>query len=154
MYPSYFLWSIWGELPALHRLFLAILGAVSICSLFSASTILVRLRSITNIGQSNDLPAARRSLSALHLRAANVRQLIVATFYLFGIIFFFGLRFALWTPESNKTSVGMLILDNFFVYFAFAANAFAIFLVLHLVQWVVSARLEACALRLNASDLA
>jgi hypothetical protein len=44
-------------------------------------------------------------------------------------------------------------LENFFLYFAFAANAFFIFLVLHLVQWFVSGRVRAYALRLNSSSV-
>jgi hypothetical protein len=100
--------------------------------------------------------ALQRSVAAIHVRSANVRQLILATFYLFGIVFFFGLRSALRTPDSNNTSVGMVILENFFPHFAFAANAFFIFLVLHSVQWFewfVSGRLQACALRVNASHI-
>ena len=149
--PSYALWSIWIDLPALHRLFLLILAAVGIYSLFSAAVVLVRLRSIMKLHQPKDEAALQRSIATLHAQSANARQLILATFYLFGIVFFIGLRFALWTPDSNRTSVGMLILENFFAYFAFAANAFFVFLVLHLVQWFVSRRLRACALRVNSS---
>ena len=83
-------------------------------------------------------------MAALSARSANMRHLITASFYLFGIVFFWGLRFALWTPDS-KTPVGILVLENFFLYFAFAANALFVFLILHLVQWFVSARLQACA---------
>jgi hypothetical protein len=152
-HPSYALWSIWTELPTMLRLFFLTLALATIYSLFSATAILVRLRSIVNPSQSKDVAALQRSVAALHARSANVRQLILATFYLFGIVFFFGLRSALWTPDSNSTSVGMLILENFFLYFAFAANAFFIFLVLHSVQWFVSGRLQACALRMNASHI-
>jgi hypothetical protein len=59
----------------------------------------------------------------------------------------------LWTPDSNSTAVGMLILENFFLHFAFAANAFFVFLALHSMQWFLSGRLQACALRVNASNI-
>jgi hypothetical protein len=147
--PSYALWSIWTELPTTARLFVPILAVVAIYSLFSATAILVRLRSIVNPNQSKDAAALQRSVAALHARSANVRQLILETFYLFGIVFFFGLWSVRWTADSSRTSS----LDGFFVYFAFAVNAFFIFLVLHSVQWFVSARLQACALRLNASHI-
>ncbi len=150
-YPSYALWSIWTELPTVLLLSTVILAVIAIYSLLSATAILVRLRSIMNPRQSKDVAALQRSAASLHSRSANVRQVTLATFYLFGIVFFFGLRFSLWTPESNSISVEMLILENFFQYFAFAANAFFIFLVLHSVQWFVSGRLRACALRLNSS---
>ena len=151
--PSYALWSIWTELPTTARLFVPILAVVAIYSLFSATAILVRLRSIVNPSQPKDVAFLQRSVAALHARSANVRQLLLGTFYLFGIVFFFGLWSARWTPESNRTSVEMLILENFLVYFAFAVNAFFVFLVLHSVQWFVSARLQASALRLNASHI-
>ena len=128
------------------RLFLLILAIVAIYLLFSATAILARLRSIMSPSQSKDV-------AALHARSANLRQVILATFYLFGTVFFFGLRSALWTPDSNSTSVGMLILENFFVHFAFAANAFFIFLVLHSVQWFVSGRVRARALCLNSTNI-
>ena len=147
--PSYALWSIWTELPTTARLFVPILAVVAIYPLFSATAILVRLRSIMNPSQPKDAAALQRSVAALHARSANVRQLILATFYLFGIVFFFGLWCARWTPDSSRAS----ILENFFVYFAFAVNAFFIFLVLLSVQWFVSGRLQACALRLNASNI-
>jgi hypothetical protein len=150
-YPSYALWSIWTELPTMLRLSSLILAVIAIYSLFSATAILVRLHSIMNLRQNKDVAALQRSVASLHARSANIRRLILATFYLFGIVFFFGLRFSLWTHESTSTSVEMLILENFFQYFAFAANAFFVFLVLHLVEWFVSGRLRACALRLNSS---
>jgi hypothetical protein len=40
-------------------------------------------------------------------------------------------------------------LRNFLMYFAFAANVFFIFLVLHSVQWFVSGRVQASVKRLN-----
>jgi hypothetical protein len=130
-------------------MFVPILAVVAIYSLLSATMILVRLRSIVNPRQSKDVAALQRSVATLRARSANVRQLIVATFYLFGIVFFFGL----WSVRSEADSSRATILDGFFVFFAFAVNAFFIFLVLHSVQWFVSGRLQACALRLNASHI-
>ena len=76
------------------RLSTVILAVVAIYSLFSATAILVRLRSIMNPRQSKDVAALQRSVASLHARSANIRQLVLATFYLFGIVFFFGLRFS------------------------------------------------------------
>ncbi len=55
---------------------------------------------------------------------------------------------------TARPPFGVLVLENFFLYFAFAADAFFIFLVLHSVQWFVSSRLRAYAFRLNSSHLA
>ena len=151
--PSYALWSIWIELPLLHRLFFFVLAVVGIYSLFSATQTLKGIHSLVASSQSKDVAALQNSVAVLQARAASVRQLITGTFYLFGVVFFWGLHFALWTPDS-KVPVGILVLENFFLYFAFAANAFFIFLVLHSVQWFVSARLRACARRLDCSHIA
>jgi hypothetical protein len=147
--PSCALWSIWTELPTPARLFVPTIAAVAIYSLFSTTATLVRLRSIMNPRQSNGVADLQRSVAALHARSANARQLILATFYRFGIAFFFGLWSVRWTADHSRAS----ILDGFFVYFVFAINAFFIFLVLHSVQWFVSGRLQACALRLNDSHI-
>jgi hypothetical protein len=72
------------------------------------------------------------------------------TFYLFGVVFFFMLRFVEATPES-RVPVGRLILENFFLYFAFAANVFVVLFVLHSVQWVISSRIRVHARRLSFS---
>jgi hypothetical protein len=149
---SYALWSIWIELPLLHRLFFLVLFVVLVYSLFSATKVLWRVRSLTASGHSKDVTAMQKEVAALSGRSANTRHLITASFYLFGIVFFWGLRFTLATPDS-KIPVGILILENFFLYFAFAANAFFVFLILHLVQWFVSARLQACARLLIISQI-
>jgi hypothetical protein len=130
-------------------MFVPILAVVALYSLFSATAILVRVRSIVNPRQSKDVAALQRSVASLHARSSNLRQLILATFYLFGIVFFFGLWSARWTADHSRAT----ILDRFFAFFAFAVNAFFVFLVLHSVQWFVSGRLQACALRLNASHI-
>jgi hypothetical protein len=108
---SYALWSIWIELPLLHKLFFIFLFAVAVYSLFSAAQILAGVRSLMAFGQSRDVPALQNDVAALYARSANVRHLITATFYLFGIVFFWGLRFTLWTPDG-KTSVFSLVLGS------------------------------------------
>ena len=136
----------------MHKLFLLVLFAVGVYSLFSAMKVLWRVRSLRASGHSKDVTAMENEVAALSARSTNTRHLVTASFYLFGIVFFWGLRFALWTPDS-KTPVGMLILENFFLYFAFAANAFCVFLILHLVQWFVTARLQGCARLLAISHI-
>ncbi len=137
----------------MHKLFFLILTLVAIYSLFSALLILMRLRSILNHSQSSDDSTIQRSMAALHRRSVNARQLIGAVFYLFGFVFFFGLRYALRTAGAN-VPVGILVLKNFFMYFAFAANSFLIFLFLHSVQWFVCTRLQVATLRLKSTRIA
>jgi hypothetical protein len=149
---SYALWIIWSELPLLHRLFFLILTGVGVYSFFSAATILARLRSIVKCCESEEIPHLQLSVASLNAWAGNVRQLIGVMFCLFGLVFLVGLRFAFWTPDS-KTPVGILILENFYLYFAFAANAFFIFFLLVSAQWYVFYRLQACALRIGRQAL-
>jgi hypothetical protein len=150
----YTLWSVWWELPILPKLFLLVLFLVSIYTLFSAAVITVRLRSLTNQRRVEDSSSLRGSLAALQARSANLRQLIGATFYLFGLMFFLTLPLATFILDSGRYTIGTLILHNFLVYFAFANNVFFIFLVLHSVQWFLSGRIQAHELRLNAQNTA
>lgn len=138
----------------LLKIFFLILTLVTVYTLFSTSSVVVRLRSFTNQHKVMDASSVRCSLAALRIRAENIRQIVGATFYLFGFIFFLTLPWATVTLDNSRTLLLALILRNFFVDFAFAANIFAVFVVLHSVQWLVSSRVNACALRLNAQNIA
>lgn len=150
--PNYMLWSMWGRVPALPKLFLLILAVVGIHTLYLATIILVRLRSLTN--HVKDDSSVRRLVAALQNRSANMRQLITAAFYLFGLAFFIALPSAFSLLALTKIPGVTLILENLQVHFAVAANAFFVFLVLHSIQWFVSSRVYAYALRLNPQDIA
>jgi hypothetical protein len=127
---------------------------VSAYGLFSATFIVVRLRSLANRSKVEDLSSIQRSLATLHARSANLHQLVIATFYLFGFIFFLTLPFAFMTLGASKVPGWMFIFENLGYHFAFAANVFFVFLVLHSVQWFVSARVRASARGLNAQNIA
>jgi len=151
---NYTFWEILKSLSTLQLLFCLFLTVVSIYSLLSAIVILVRLRSLTNRSKIEDLSSIQRSLIALHNRSANLRQLIGAAFYLFGFIFFLTLPFAFITLDTSKAPGWTSIFGNLGFTFAFAANVFFVFFVLHCVQWFVSARVRASALRLNTQNIA
>src|SRR6267378_8208552 len=116
------LWSILKYLPTLQLLFCLILTMVSAYGLFSATLIVVRLRSLANRSKVEDLSSIQRSLATLHARSANLHQLVIATFYLFGFIFFLTLPFAFMTLGASKVPGWMFIFENLDYYFAFAAN--------------------------------
>src|ERR1700722_11299735 len=120
--PNYMLWSFWGGVPALPKLFLLILAVVGIRTLYSATIILVRLRSLKN--HVKDDSSVRRLMAALQNRSANMRQLIVATFYLFGLMFFMALPSAFNSIALTKVPGVTLIMEHLSVHFAVAANAF------------------------------
>jgi hypothetical protein len=154
MSSPYALWSIWRQLPMLLKLFFLILSLVSIYTLFSAFVAVVRLRSLTNQHKVLGTSSLQHSLAALRIRAENMRQLVGATFYLFGFIFFLVLPSATVILDNSRTPLSTLILRNLFVDIAFAANTFSVFLVLHFVQWFVSSRLIIYAQHLNAQTVA
>jgi hypothetical protein len=148
--PPYGLWSIWKELPVLQHLFLLVLFGVSFYSLFSASATLLSLRSIRNALPDADIAAGRRRLVTFRNQCANLQQVISVTFYLFGLVLFLGLQNVGNTAGNARFSVEALIVQNFILDFAFAANVFFIFLVLQFVIWFVNSRLNSCSEHLNA----
>ena len=98
---SYALWSIWIELPLLHKLFFLVLFVVGAYSLFSATRVLWCLRTLMASGHFKDVTAIQNEVAGLSARSANMRHQITAAFYLFGIVFFWGLRF----PHSAFSAV-------------------------------------------------
>lgn len=150
--PHALLWSIWPLLPLLLRVFFLVLCLVTAYTLVSAAAVIVRLRSLKKRRQAEDVSSLQRPLAALEARCANMRELVGATFYFFGFLFFLALPMATLIIDNSKTPGGELVLRNFVIYFAFAANAFFIFLVLHCLQWFVSVRIQAFARRSMAQD--
>ena len=138
----YTLWSIWRELSTLYRLFVLILAVVSIYSLSSATIVLKRIRAFTR-PRNEEIPAfTQQHVAGLHSRCSNLRQILGATFYLFGLLFFVGLQNAPITVGDGRGFPAVEILNNFVFHFVFAANVFLVFLALHLVQWVTSSYVQ------------
>ena len=136
--------SVLQSLSPLFRLFLLLLLLVCIYTTYFASFALIRLRSLRTVRCDNSI---RNSLDQLNYRSANLRQIITATSYLFGLSFFLQIQNAYWTPESNRP-VGPMILANFREDFRLAAAIFLAFLALHSVQWFVSSRIRRAIVRL------
>jgi RNase adaptor protein for sRNA GlmZ degradation len=136
-----------------ERMFFLILFLVSIYCLLSTTKIVLRLRSTRRLNPVQNRETVQRSLMALRKLLSNVSQTIGATFYLFGFVLFLNLAMIGNLADNSKTPIGYIIFENFLFRCAFAANAFFVFLVLHLIQWFVSRRLNSCAERLMASSL-
>jgi len=136
--------SVLQSLSPLFRLFLFLLLLVCIYATYFASFTLIHLRSLRAMRSDNSIQS---SLDRLNHRSANLRQIIAATFYLFGLGFFLQIQNAYWTPENNRP-VGPMILGNFREDFRLAAAVFLVFLVLHSVQWFVSGRIRRAIVRL------
>jgi hypothetical protein len=147
--PPYAIWSIWIYLPLLQKLLFLAVCLVSIYSVFSATSVMRRLRTITSQPQNEDISSFQRAVAALHKRCTNVQQLIRAMFYLFGVVLFVGFQWA-YNSVGKSTDPGWFIIDNFVIYFAFSANVFLVFFLIHCIQWFVSGRVVSCASRLSA----
>lgn len=147
--PPYALWSIWKELGFLYRVFVILLGVVTVYSVFSAARIVVGVRSI-RFDLNGNPAVAKKSLTTLNGHWANVRQLILTTFYLFGFVLFIGLQLIGQQADRSNGLPGRAILGSFLLNCAVAANVFFVFLILQLVQWVVGAILKSTAKRLDA----
>jgi hypothetical protein len=145
-------WSIWRKLPELARIYAVLLSVVSIYTVYTALTVLLRLRSLTKQHHSAEITFLRCAAEKLHARCANIRQILVATFYLFGLIFFLILPLATRIADESRTPVGILILNNLLIYSAFAVNVFAVFTGLHFLQWFVTAQVHALPHRLNRAS--
>jgi len=145
MYNSpYTLWSIWPQLSILYRFFVFVLALVTIYSFVSATIVMRRLHTVPSSRKEGSTSIQPR-LAPLHARCSNLRQLLKATFYLFGFLFFVGLQSAPITLHSGHGFPAVEVLGNFVFHFVFAANVFVAFLVLHLVQWLTWSRLQAHA---------
>ena len=137
------LWAIWPELSVLSKLFLSALALASTYVLFLASTTLSRLRSLSEQGFTAKSSAHPDSVATLQAMARNMRQLITAMFYLWGVVSFISLIGSNAPVEGEGTWPNMGLFMRVFLNFAaFAANVFLVLLILHSIQWVVSSRIS------------
>lgn len=135
-------YGMWPYLSPFARLFLILLFLLAVYTVYLASAVLVRLRLLRTV-QNDD--SFRKHLAVLNHRVANLRQIIVAMSYLFGLTLFLLVQSAYWTPENNR-GVGLMVLENFKFDFRFGADIFLVFLALHAVQWFASTRIYKAAL--------
>jgi hypothetical protein len=121
--PPYAIWSIWRDLSPIYKSFFLGLSTLLVYSLFLAAATLTR----------------RSDLALTKKRAATLQQVVRTVFYLFGFLLFFELQFAYQTLGARTHSDETFqITAVFLVHFAFAANVFFVFLILHLIEWFVS----------------
>lgn len=130
---------LWRELSFSYRVFVLILIAVTVHSLISAIVVVKRLR------QLRTLETTDSTLVSLNSRCDRLRQTLGATVYLFVFLMFVGLQSARHTLGLSHAALVDQILRNFELHFIFAAKVFLVFLILHLLQWVLSSRVQAFA---------
>lgn len=134
------IWLIWPYLSWLEKLSFLALCVLAVYSLFLAVTV-VRFR--------NTAPV-QENLVRIRKRVRNLQQATVAAFYFFGFVLFAGFQFAYFTIENSSTPVGLLVVRNFQIHFAFADNVFLILLIFHFVQWFIANRVGVLGLQANS----
>ncbi len=139
------IWVVWPYLSSLERLLFIGLLVLGAYVLFSAVYTVLRVRKAGEL-RSGVIPDAP-TLTALCKRSIRVGRLITMAFYLFGWVLFSGLQGAYFTIiNSHGPAVESGILRDFEPHFAFAANAFFVFLMLYVVAWFISSRVNRLAL--------
>ena len=147
--PPYALWTIWRQLSLLNRGLVLILGTVFAYCAFSTIRTMLRLHSVWN-RPNQEGETVRDAIAVLATHYARLRQVIGATFYLFGLVLFLGMENITNVMADGKEPLGIYVLDNFLLLCAFAANVFFIFLVLHSIQWAGSAVLDSLSRRVSS----
>lgn len=137
---------IQGYLSHSTQLFLVVLIILGIYEVYLASTVLIGLRAPQTPQDTNSLS---RNLALFKRRSANLQQVILAMSYLFGFTFFHQIERAYFTPESTRPVGSSMVLERLKVYFTFGAAVYLMFFILHLVQWLVSARIQKAAVPLQ-----
>ena len=142
--PPYAVWSIWQSCGWFERIVLILVGVLIIYSLRSAVLTVVRLRSLRAVGSAEGLDVAKQSILTLQKHWVRIRQATAAMFYVFGLVLFLVLQtVAMIVGDMGSASAADQVLRNFIESCAFAANVFFGFLLVHVVQWVVSSRISA-----------
>jgi len=138
------IWGVWPYLSSLERLLLIGLIVLGAYVLFSAVFTVLRVRK----GGELRSGVNAQTLTALRKRSTRVDKLIAMAFYLFGWVLFSSLHGAYSTIINGKAPVVERgILQDFEPHFAFAANAFFVFLMLYVVAWFISSRVSRLALQ-------
>jgi len=134
------IWLIWTYLSWLERLSFLAVCLIGVYSLFVAATV-VGVRNTASV---------QEKLVRVRKRIRNLQQTTVAAFYFFGFVLFAGLQFAYFSIDDGNIPVGLSIVRNFQVHFAFADNVFLLLLIFHFVQWFVANRIAGLCLPPNS----
>jgi hypothetical protein len=141
--PPYAVWSIWWSCGWLHRVVLILVGGLIVYSLLLAVVTVVRLRSINAAKSDLNFDLAKNTVQALRKHWVGIRQATVAMFYAFGLVLFLVLQYVgVVIGDGSPASAARQVMGNFTLSCAFASNVFFGFLVLHIVQWIISRRLD------------
>jgi hypothetical protein len=134
---------IWGSLSPSNRLFLLFFSGVALRTLWVSFRVVLRLRAFKKERASSVANATNLGLNNLRKRLANLRQLHLFTLYLLLLCIVVNLPGAFNVMGEYNTFPLRQMFENlgFFIYYY--TPIFQVFVLLHSVQWLVSARVEA-----------
>jgi hypothetical protein len=126
--------SVWTLLPPLNKLFALFFFGVSLYTLALSAE---ALRAIHSFRKGETEPT--KMVTLLH-RFSNLRQLHLLTLYVFGFCIAMQIPSVFYTVNDSYEHQGV---RGLVFLFRFDATVFFAFALLHIVQWVVSAKLHA-----------
>lgn len=142
--------SVWSSLSLSNKFFFLYFCGVSIYTLSLCLYLHIRIHSLKREHAAEKTSLTRPLIDALSRRLANLRQLHLFTFYLFGFCIVFNIPNAFVTLGLYKTEpIGLYIRGLTFLFY-FDAPIFLGFLLLHSLQWVASVRVDSFVRHQNA----
>lgn len=112
-----------------------------------------RLHSLSKEGAASDPPRVKHQVIEMTKGIENLRQLHTLLFFLFGVFFTNEIYAAVRAIQDSRMSLSALGFEVFGPVIAFAFCTFVTFAVLHVLQWVLAARLQSyCMNNLYALD--
>ena len=141
--PPYAVWSIWQPCGWLYRIVFILVGCLIIYSLYFALATIAQLRSINSAKSDVHLEMERKSVEVLRRHWVGIRQATIAVFSVFGLVLFLVLQYVGVVIGDGRPGYGARqVMVNFTLSCAFATNVFFGFLVLQMVQWAISSRIN------------
>jgi hypothetical protein len=135
--------AVWATLSQSNRLFLLFFCGVSLYTLWVSFRVVLELRAFKKERASSDANVRGLSLNNLRKRLGNLRQLHLFTLYLLWLCIVINIPTAFSVLGHYNTFPIGLMLENLAFLFYYYAPTFLVFVFLHSLQWLVSARVEA-----------
>src|SRR5438874_6577991 len=138
--------SLWLELGPISRAFLLFFGAVCVYTLYVTLSALLTIRSLKGQRASEIMNRTSARIDSVGKRLANVRQLHLFTLYVLGLCITIAIPDAFNTLGESHVSPAVLIMRQLGVQFYFDRVIFLGFLLIHILQWIASSRLNSFAM--------
>ena len=132
----------WMSLSLVFKTFIIYFCFVIIHTLYVSLRALLLLRTENKSEGTGDSFSRFGHLGLLEKRIANLRQIHLFTFYLFGLCISMQFPNAFTTLDSSKSFHFSAITGQMTLLFYWSSGIFFAFLLLHALQWFVSERLQ------------